>query len=790
MSLDEILNLHLSPKSAAANVRASSSGDLRDLFLRISRISVIVVCVITSLSLAGSLLGFRFPLTYNQYSSAPVHWTALCFLILGLSILYSKPRAPVLLRIAMGFASLSTFLLGVIGIADLVTPLDLDPLAQVASSQDVDTYLMSFNAAVCLILLSPVPTLLLHRSQTSITVVRVLAFTSGFIALLVGTAYIFGLEFVSVEGRIPPMAPLLTVMILLLSVSVLFSFPDRGLLGIFTDISRATPIVRRMILPIIAINLLLGWSAILLERYGVFASGVGIALLMVSNVYLMFGWIHRFASEINLVAERRADVERLLYRIVNSVPAAIYVRDNMGKVVLENSEYQRIRPFLSKQMNRSQKDENGHAVLNKTELESLEFEKSVETEATVSIRDEPRTYLQSTFPLFDGNHNAIGVCGLWFDITVKKRFQDLLVESQQNFRTLADGVPAIVWSADSDGKIDYFNKRWFEYTGLGEKESLGLGWTQVVHHEDLEQTQSAWAKSLKTGHQFSIQHRVLGADGIYRWHLVRGLPALLGSKKVQKWFGSSIDIDEQKKKSETLEKLVADRTQALLQSNRELEAFTYSVSHDLRAPLRSMDGFSQLLLEKYSDSIDETGKTYLNKVRNASRNMAGIIDDLLTLSRISRTEIVRENVDLSEVVRMLLEEKRANDSHRKVDIRIEPGITVLGDTSLLRIALNNLVENAWKYTSKKNQARIDFFSERKNDQRVFVVRDNGAGFDMQHADSLFKAFHRLHSAAEFPGTGIGLITVQRIVERHGGSIWAYAEPDKGASFYFTLEAEK
>ena len=225
-------------------------------------------------------------------------------------------------------------------------------------------------------------------------------------------------------------------------------------------------------------------------------------------------------------------------------------------------------------------------------------------------------------------------------------------------------------------------------------------------------------------------------------------------------------------------------------TNRELEAFSYSVSHDLRAPLRSIDGFSQILLEDYADDFDEEGKDYLGRVRAASQRMGRLIDDLLDLSRVTRGALRRERLDLSSLVREVADGLEETRPDRDVDFEIEDGIEVQGDPRLIRVALTNLIGNAFKFTGRADRARVSFAEDPKLSYLgrvpVYYVRDNGAGFDMEYADKLFGAFQRLHGTDEFEGTGIGLATVQRIVHRHGGTIWAEGEVGRGATFFFTL----
>lgn len=234
-------------------------------------------------------------------------------------------------------------------------------------------------------------------------------------------------------------------------------------------------------------------------------------------------------------------------------------------------------------------------------------------------------------------------------------------------------------------------------------------------------------------------------------------------------------------------KELARSNDELVAVNKELEAFSYSVSHDLSAPLRSLDGFSQAMLEDYNDKVDEQGKDFLGRIRAASQRMGQLIDDLLELSRITRIEMHRETVDLTALAQTIAKELQEREPQRRVEFVIAQGAVADGDSRLLRVALDNLLGNAWKFTAKRPDARIEFGITRHKGGTAYFVRDNGAGFDMTYADKLFDAFQRLHKPTEFPGIGIGLATVQRVIRRHGGSIWAEGAVGKGATFFFTLQ---
>lgn len=242
------------------------------------------------------------------------------------------------------------------------------------------------------------------------------------------------------------------------------------------------------------------------------------------------------------------------------------------------------------------------------------------------------------------------------------------------------------------------------------------------------------------------------------------------------------EIKERKRAEEEIQRT----NRELRAANKELEAFSYSVSHDLRTPLRSIDGFSQALLEDYGDKLDSTARDHLQRVRRAAQRMATLIDDMLNLSRVTRSELHREKLDLSAMARSIVTELQEAEPGRQVEFVIENGLSAVGDARLLRAAMDNLLRNSWKYTSGHPTARVEFGKGGGKEKRFFFVRDDGAGFDPRYADRLFGAFQRLHTLNEFPGTGVGLATVQRIIHRHGGEIWAEGAVEKGATFYFTL----
>ncbi len=387
-----------------------------------------------------------------------------------------------------------------------------------------------------------------------------------------------------------------------------------------------------------------------------------------------------------------------------------------------------------------------------------------------------------------GNYVAV-----FADVSERVAAETALLESERRLRFALDAARMLAWERD----LETGAMIWAEHPAwaLGPEPAGGYpDIVEMVHPEDRVAFQAAVGDAVENIKPYRWEFRLVRTDGVVRWVSSQGMPFRRdGSGRPDHMIGVSQDITSRKRMenelrrlNEDLERRVAERTQALELANRELEAFSYTVSHDLRSPLRAIRGYSQILLADGARRLDAEAQDLLQRVNAGAEKMTQLINDLLDLAKLSRREMRIGPVDLSELARQVVEEFQAGGIGQQTTWIIAPHTEAAGDAGLLRVVLYNLLDNARKYSSKREGARVEFGVTEKAGKRVYFVRDNGAGFDMALAGKLFDPFQRLHSAEEFPGTGIGLASVARIVRRHGGEIWAEAAPGEGASFFFTL----
>jgi len=504
-----------------------------------------------------------------------------------------------------------------------------------------------------------------------------------------------------------------------------------------------------------------------------------------------------------LAEEARRASEQVLQTVMDLVPHFIFAKDSQSRHLIANRACAAANGLTPEQMiGRTDLDfvpDRAQAeafMQDDQEVIASGKPKFIAEERLTNAAGETRIFQTTKIPFAMPGAVGPALVGVAVDVTAIKRAETALRESEERFRTMANSIPQLAWIARADGYRFWCNQRWYEYTGMPSGQAEGWAWQSVHDPATLPDVMEKWNAALESGEPFEMEYPLRRADGVYHTFLTRAEPFKGADGRVEQWFGTNTDVEMLKQAEEKvralnaeLEQRVIERTAQLEAANKELEAFSYSVSHDLRAPLRAVDGFSQAVLEDFGPQLPEEGQRYLLTIREGAQRMGALIDDLLTFSRLSRLPVARQPVDPSRQVREILQELIAGQPGRTVDIRVGELPPCDGDPALMKQVWVNLLSNALKYSQRRARALVEVDSILQEGRTVYFVRDNGTGFDMRYAHKLFGVFQRLHRQEEFEGTGVGLAIVQRIVHRHGGRIWADAAPDRGATFYFTIEEQ-
>ncbi len=380
---------------------------------------------------------------------------------------------------------------------------------------------------------------------------------------------------------------------------------------------------------------------------------------------------------------------------------------------------------------------------------------------------------------------AIRFPGVAVDITDRKRSEQQARELADRLHFMAESMPQKIFTARPDGDVDYFNSRWMEFTGLPFESIRDWGWKQFIHPDDIEENMRRWKEALENNTPYENEHRFRRHDGVYRWHLSRAQPMCNEEGEVLMWIGTNTDIDDQRRSNENLEKIVAERTSRLQASIAELESFSYSISHDMRAPLRSMMGFAELLKADYGGQLDETANHYLDRIRTASGRMDELIQDVLSFSQVSRLGLTLEPVNVDRLVREILE-SYPHLQGPDVEIVIEEELPcVMAHEAALTQCVSNLLGNAIKFVAPGIKPRVTVRAEKGKGRVKLWVEDNGIGIASHEYEKIFDIFHRLDR--QHDGTGIGLAIVKKAAEKMGSTVGLESEVGRGSSFWLDLQ---
>jgi PAS domain S-box-containing protein len=400
----------------------------------------------------------------------------------------------------------------------------------------------------------------------------------------------------------------------------------------------------------------------------------------------------------------------------------------------------------------------------------------------------------SCLPLHDEQNRLLGVMVLTQDVDKQHKIEAGKQRAEQRFRLIVETAQEGVWTIDTEWRTTYVNRYMADMLGYTVEEMMGMHLFSFMAPESQELARKNLERGAQSPKAHAKDRAFLRKDGSLLWTSLSTTPMFDEQGRYIGSLAMVTDISQRRAAEEQvrqlnadLERRIADRTAQLEFSNRELEAFAYTVAHDLRTPLRSIASFSDALVEDCADQLNDVGKDYLRRIVGGARRMAELIDGILSLSRVNSTALTARQCDLSAMARTVIEQLQTLQPERSVRVTIQEGLVDQGDPQLLRLVLENLLGNAWKFTRERPAAEIEFSAKHdEQGRRIYRVRDNGAGFDMAFRDKLFGVFQRLHTQQEFEGNGVGLAAVQRTIRRHGGRIWGEGRPGQGASFFFTL----
>ena len=716
--------------------------------------------------------------------------TALCFAALGLALwLLAREKAAASRALAGGAAVLAglTLLQYLVG-ADF----GLDRLL----FEDNSAYRGRMAPATAIALLFGAAALLLLAANR---------LASGQVAALVSG----GIGLIGLLGYLIEAAELAAVMpfaSLSLHGALLLALLSAGTLGLRAEESFMREIAapglggqaaRRMLLAGLA-TVLVAWLIHEGEHAGLYPRDFALALMTVASLALLAAVVWLLARSLN-----RAEAGlRLADSVIDGMNEGVTITDAEANILRVNAGFTRITGYaaaeaVGKNPRILQSGAQGRAYY-EAMWDALRNTGHWHGEVINRRKSgEPYPEFLSISAIRDGAGRSTHYVGVFADLSERLR-------REREMRQLADRLDLALhaghigtWHFDpSRGEFEC-DEALLALHGAASSAPRRLGPLLLrVHRDDRARVQAAFEDCAFDGRPLDIEYRVVPADGEVRFLAARGHVRNARTGRAEA-AGACWDITERRLSedkiralNEGLEQRVADRTAQLEAAVKELEAFSYSVAHDLRGPLRGLDGFSMILMEDYAERLDGAGQAHLQRIRAASQRMGDLIDNLLELSRLMRAELRPEPVDLSRLAQDVLAALRAEEPGRRVDVRIEPRLCVRADPTLAQVVVDNLLRNAWKYTAKREDARIEFRSQLAPDGGTeFFVRDNGAGFDMAFADKLFKPFQRLHRPSEFPGSGVGLASVARAVQRHGGRVRAEGAVGEGATFYFTLEAK-
>ncbi len=770
--------------------------------------STIVVC----LSGVAVLLGWQFDIELLKrlaprfVAMNPV--TAVAFILAAASLFLqlaqtSEIPRPTSVRAIIGsYLGVVLMVIGALNLLDSWFQLNLG-IDQLLFHEKLSTSLgaapnrMAPNTALSFCFIGFALMLLKRGTGNKLRLSDLFAFASFAIALFAVIGYVFVVKPFYTFLHFIPMSLHTALLLLLLSTAILYTYPEDGVSTIFISRSSGGVIARRLLPAMIALPILLGWLRLQGEAYGLYPREFGIAFHTTATIVLLvtiIWWnalrVDRTDRKRELAENESEEIRTFLDSIIENIPNMIFVKDakDLRFVRFNKSGEQLLGISREEMLGKSDydffpKDEADFFTTNDREV--LERKQLVDiAEEQIQTKNRGIRILHTRkIPLLDARGNPLHLLGISEDITDRKRAEELLRESEVRYRTLFDSIDegyCIIQMIfdEQDKPVDYrflvINPSFERQTGL--RDALGKRMRELAPNHE-EHWFDIYGRIALTGEPARFENR---AEQLHRWYDVYAFR--FGEPEDRQVAILFNDITERKQAAEALQHSNAQ----LEAANKELETFSYSVSHDLRAPLRHIDGFADLLSKKAFRDLDSTSQHYLSTISTSAKFMGQLIDDLLVFSRMSRSDIKRSVINPYSVIHEVIQQLNHETSNREIKWTIHPLPMVSADPMMLHLIFQNLIGNAVKYTRPRPAAEIEVGCKKGPGQFQFYVSDNGVGFDMKYVDKLFGVFQRLHRSDEFEGTGIGLASVQRIVHRHGGQTWAESTLGKGSTFSFSI----